>query len=165
MSSFLECMKSHIFIFLIHCLGYFLAHKCFVNICWVNKELSKGRRMLGLRMLYVASLRHYLWNDTSSICKANLSQWSWKYFMQYLKCLVKITVILVIFFIMENKASSSIYLFLFLAYVKLCLVRFVKATGVEYWNHMLFLYVWGCFSRASALQIECSRCVGRNASI
>lgn len=38
---------------------------------------------------------------------------------------------------MENKASPNICLFLFLAYVKLCLVRFVKATGVEYWNHIL----------------------------
>ena len=58
-----------------------------------------------------------------------------------------------------------VFLFLFLAYVKLCLVRFVKATGIEYWNHILFSYVWGCFSRASALQIECSRCVGRSAFI
>lgn len=87
------------------------------------------------------------------ICLSGL----WKYFMQYLKCLMKITVILVVLF-MENKASPNIclFFFLFLAYVKLCLVRFVKVYCIEYWNHILFLYVWGCFSRASALQIECS---------
>ena len=81
--------------------------------------------------------------------------------MQYLKCLMKITVILVI--LLWKIRPHPISVFLFLAYVKLCLVSFVKATGFEYWNHILFLYVLGCFSRASALQIERSRCVGKNA--